>query len=403
MTLCFEKICRTCMAESAELLSIFDKSTTSSVLLPSVKTIKEMLNSLVSLKVINNDGLPRNICLECLNEINRFVRFKHICEQSEKKLRTYVKQLNNSSNTINLNSINAKHSNSADKSNIKEELSDEDSAFLMKNEHEPDIRAEPLPIYIKTSRKRENPSMPYESSNECLNVKFECDLCHKNYPTKRNLRVHMISHSVSFHKCTLCEKQYRRRDQLKVHMRNHSETKKFQCSHCPKGFNVSSSLTKHIRTHTGERPYLCTICGKGFAQSYALDVHIMRHTQTKPFKCEECSFAFVVKQDLIIHMRKHNGERPYVCSICEARFSKSTGLVSHNRVHTGEKPYTCKYCQMQFATQRTMKAHLSTHTDERPFSCEFCNRKFARRRYWVVHQKIHLCKCVDVFKCSIQF
>ncbi|KAF2905261.1 hypothetical protein ILUMI_00912 [Ignelater luminosus] len=55
----FSKICRTCLIEKVNMRPIFDAY------------VADMLMECANVQVVENDGLPKTICLQCLQQVNR--------------------------------------------------------------------------------------------------------------------------------------------------------------------------------------------------------------------------------------------------------------------------------------------------------------------------------------------
>ncbi|KAJ8921028.1 hypothetical protein NQ315_015824 [Exocentrus adspersus] len=82
-TIQINKICRTCLSEEESMRSIF------SIDVAAGETLRlfEMLMSCASVQVMENDGLPSHVCLQCVHYITRAFSFKQLCERSENTLR----------------------------------------------------------------------------------------------------------------------------------------------------------------------------------------------------------------------------------------------------------------------------------------------------------------------------
>ena len=79
-----------------------------------------------------------------------------------------------------------------------------------------------------------------------------CELCGKNCPSARSLRVHMNTHSPDY-----------------------------SCKMCGKTFTLKRYLNDHINiVHERVKKHLCNLCGKSFGRSTNLHDHSMRMHRT---------------------------------------------------------------------------------------------------------------------------
>lgn len=70
------------------------------------------------------------------------------------------------------------------------------------------------------------------NAQKCLTETLQCDICHRVFTTKRNIRRHM-----------------HRMHRFKKIRKNAAESEKHKCTECPKGFPKRSALRDHLRTH----------------------------------------------------------------------------------------------------------------------------------------------------------
>ncbi|XP_051246710.1 zinc finger protein 431-like isoform X8 [Dicentrarchus labrax] len=133
--------------------------------------------------------------------------------------------------------------------------------------------------------------------------------------------------------------------------------RRFRCPVCCKTFKHKRNLNIHMRTHTGVKPFSCSLCSKSFTQKAGLDYHLKTHRGEKPFSCSFCGKSFGQKAHLQSHLTCHTGAKPYGCSICDQSFSRCDILQAHMRTHTGEKPFSCSVCDKRFTRKYQLKIH----------------------------------------------
>lgn len=279
------------------------------------------------------------------------------------------------------------------------------------------------------------------------NRKFECEICHKRFIGKNDLRKHFLIHtnekpyacnecgqnfrqvislknhiackhspglqSKNIYVCDYCKKAFPIKERLKLHLRTHTGDRPYQCDYCKKTFARGGQLIQHMRTHTGSKPYVCHVCNSNFTCSANLKLHMNRHLEIRDFICDICGKSFFrrdalkkhlncyhanvrafhckvcnkeLKGHLPQHMRTHKQDKPHGCAHCGARFTQRSQLTVHQRIHSGEKPYRCEVCWKAFAHSTALKLHKRRHTGEKPFQCVLCNTSFIQ----LPHLKKHM-------------
>lgn len=98
------KICRTCLTETNDLTSIFSAQE----IIEQTIVLSDILMTCASIQVNNlgksgilaitrlfqvskGDGLPENVCLNCVHQMNSAFLFRKLCEKSDTTLRECAK------------------------------------------------------------------------------------------------------------------------------------------------------------------------------------------------------------------------------------------------------------------------------------------------------------------------
>lgn len=124
----------------------------------------------------------------------------------------------------------------------------------------------------------------------------------------------------------------------------------FFCNICEISFQNKKQLTVHLRTHSADRPYVCPVCKKSFRHLNVLRTHSRVHTGEKTqfkinlFKFLQCNFCWI-------------GEKPFSCSICSRAFSHKSTLNEHMNLHSDDRPYACDVCHRRFKQRKSLRAH----------------------------------------------
>ncbi|CAL4075817.1 unnamed protein product, partial [Meganyctiphanes norvegica] len=124
-----------------------------------------------------------------------------------------------------------------------------------------------------------------EKHVNCHNLKEQCDICYKFFPTKRKLQLHQESHKPE---SSLSESPGKEEDT-------------FKCEVCDKKMSTRNTLSKHLRQIHGkvldnpkkpvtvqkEKLFVCNDCSKGFTRSCNLKAHILKAHKKKGDKDDE--------------------------------------------------------------------------------------------------------------------
>ncbi|CAG9112221.1 unnamed protein product [Plutella xylostella] len=250
------------------------------------------------------DNLPKQICFNCLKELENSYSFRRKCQDADKELR------NIDSNNIARKDIKIElkldeegalrlAADDGDKSDFHDfdagEGANENDAY---NELEPLLKKEKKRRIFK--KKRKQPKTPYEYSKMC-------EICGKK---TRNLKSHLDMHATGkAYRCDVCDKRFQFKSGLTIHKAVHNPTPKKTCEVCGKTFHILAQYRRHFVYHANERRHACETCGKRFNTIEILKVHLRMHTDERPFACDECGKTFrtagcVSRHRRIVHKKK---------------------------------------------------------------------------------------------------
>ncbi|XP_060520456.1 zinc finger protein 271-like [Cylas formicarius] len=340
------------------------------------ETVLELIILCASIKIFEEDMLPKVVCAECFVKLKDFREFRNTIINSDVALKKKLSQ-------------------SFPACQIEEVSGQIDSH----DECEKDFN----------NLNHSNP----EKSSSILEP-------HNLYQQTNNDKQQRSTHVKRVYECKACNKVYKKADHYNTHMTKHTGEKKYACEYCQKKFARSYSLVYHRRIHTGEKPHTCDICCKSFATPSNYYIHKKIHNGERKFKCTLCPESFIQSQSLVIHVRRiHTGERPYMCEICSSTFISGSSLLTHKQdVHQSKEPcpicnnmyssrvlkahlrrhqekedgikrFVCDQCGKGFTCSSSRKKHLLIHSGEKPFSCEICNKAFNQNSSLKTHMKIH--------------
>ncbi|XP_055627297.1 gastrula zinc finger protein xFG20-1-like [Toxorhynchites rutilus septentrionalis] len=318
----YNKICRFCLSQD-ECLQILNSSGIN-------ENLVNVVEFIVS-KVDENDGLPNNICIQCVQIVVSYTEFELRCQEAYDILQQ----------------VNRFHTDS-------EEGIDKSS------EH----------VVLHNDIESDHNEIIYESKNE-LTVSEHLSSCAYKSPE-------VLEPDKGI--------QAKVTDSIK---QPGTTVKKGKI--CPVCGKIVSQLSKHLPTHSSVRKYRCPHCSKRFAHDSTCKKHIRSvHLRIKKYHCELCSESFADRSSMRYHdLAKHRNEKKFTCTLCDKSYYTSTGLQQHNSLSHEQRKYRCEECGKMFAMKYHLKEHERTHSDSRPFECTHCSRTFKRVKNLKEHLSTH--------------
>ncbi|XP_012525924.1 zinc finger protein 709-like [Monomorium pharaonis] len=302
----------------------------------------EKLQLCCGVEVLEDDGLPSSICIDCMVKVNVAYEFREQCQKADIELRKLYGKVSRAKVAGNfiatkdqccqteqsfgcnlLDASNLKHNIEINVSNEVNVDKNTVQSNIMKQEQTPDTfeqtrqdpvdiemdlyndgrykQIEPDKIFKKdiyrtrrlTMFKRVTSIENLRNYKERQRLYIKKNVKHENsdseYQTKvRNAHDKTVDRSSKLelrYKCEKCDRFYSSKKSLDRHMSTHND-KEFKCDSCDKQFLCLDKLHKHVSMHKSAKekpkPVLCKICNKSFRKLDTMVRHLNTHKRAYP-------------------------------------------------------------------------------------------------------------------------
>ncbi|CAH2230106.1 jg19582 [Pararge aegeria aegeria] len=425
----FEKTCRTCMKTKSDVTTLISLFGPLKIEDNWSLKLADVLKETITLQITEEDGLPQNLCDECVKNLHIMYTFRNQALNSDNELRKIVSA---SVPIKNEKEVALKHESEFDYSYDE---------FIYNNTHTTKIESsDDLSMYICnicnkkfTKRKR---FLKHLTNHE--DPKVSCSICGKTFHRQTSLNRHLNKHctangisdnlssntvanfgvKVEYEgefKCTACNFIFESQNSLLLHLKEHRnicidlEEQLYGCIKCSISYSSLQQLMNHLANHKGQsdieselleirkevKHHQCPECHMVFEKQRSLASHLKKHKIKMSFKsqklyyCDHCNKGFTLKALLRRHMKLHCGDRPYKCTRCSKSYTRQDQLVMHISKHDGTKRYACSHCDKAFTQLCSLKDHERTHTGETPFLCSQCGKGFSNNSNLRQHLRRH--------------
>ncbi|XP_050555583.1 gastrula zinc finger protein XlCGF26.1-like [Spodoptera frugiperda] len=385
------------------------------------------IRTFLTIEISTDSSLPKQICKECSIKTTELYEFCLSIQESEAKLKSYLKngclQEFYSNLQTNIDSkdektdivfcennyvktedttycevagTNIKEIENIDKcENLKQEdsiddiqdchYSSNDELTLATLKKEEDSQEPNKKIKTKKKLKQKtNEELSNNSNSSTDNIKqFTCLSCLSIFESQNSLIQHYHNEHLKKVKNTAV---------------NYSECNldgniTYSCKTCEHTCNIKKDIIKHVAIHVDERPLICKLCGR----TYKTVPEIIRHSRVHNgvrLQCSyKCGYSTVYQGALKEHENRHLNVYKYTCDKCGVGFHVKTWYEQHQNIHTGLKPYVCDICGHAFHMARYLSAHKSLKHPQsssvKRYICVHCEHKCDSANSLALHLEEH--------------
>ncbi|KAL1491274.1 hypothetical protein ABEB36_011894 [Hypothenemus hampei] len=431
----FDSICRACLLENAELMSIYGLYVENEEKTAKIELIK-MFERHCDIEVNLQDEKPQLICKPCIRVFCEAYAFFDKCMRSNKILDDIlyehkpeqVKTCNELKKNPRKRSRNNRlaccsdleednlgnedddsdwePSRDMDDVSIKQEneseLDEEDS---FSEDHLEDVKSErrttrkKLPLVAK---RRGRPRKIHDHRNDSEAIENQhkelvCRLCNEILPDMNSSIDHydeLHAPKMQVDECIFCErpKLYKKRDNLLYHMGLHSKDS-IKCIPCRKYFRDKESLQQHLNECFKVNSHDSIIKLESDLKSSQSNVTQLSQKELREsqydgaFTCKLCNEKLGEIDFVISHFERDHLD-DLRCIICLRAFTKQVPLF-HLGLHS-KKSHVCRPCRLLFRSKQEFDEHNAKYDHDNSLSCKICGKKFTRNYKKNKHMLSHL-------------
>ncbi|CAB3372859.1 Hypothetical predicted protein [Cloeon dipterum] len=418
-----EKICRLCGVENVTMIAIYD-------VLGRRLSLAEKINAALPIHVSEFDDMPSQICLQCVENVDKMFFFHKKITVTDEKLRVMFNIPDPNADSAKKDILRAVMEDVGIGDDMYDYESDDKDIEVKKEENYSDEEQEEEiddfdvllevddtndeEIHLSAVEQNKDPA------HEAEYAPLVCSTCNHTLKSPEAYVVHQKQHGIRLWHCPLCLVFYSSNIMLKHHwfqihnrsIRNttpHSTEvrnimKKFSsnptkliCKYCKASFEFVHEYRSHImqelrirrQTQKIRTPATikCDYCDEMHTTVAKKQAHMQKsHTEYKPHQCSFCLRKFRVKSSMKAHEDSHREENTSLCTICGYLCSSRVLLRAHMRKHMD--PIPCEICDKVMIPDR-LRAHMKSHKLSRPLKCPHCPSMFRLTRHLKQHLQAH--------------
>lgn len=401
-----DSVCRLCSNQTSSLKSIFS--------FENGRGISDLITILIPIQIDYEDSLPKNICTECLEILQKchdlrdksvksdlFFRsgsFVAVLERQPPDPTDFMK-IEMTEDSIKVEDSIRNCETSCDDFAKCDPLPDCDKEEAVKNaDSDTSMKSEKrfsCPIrqcqqtFSHSTNVRRHVARAHDESQP-----FECEICAYRFKSSRRLDGHRLNFHSSKKKCTdekvklrceICNEEILKQD-MRVHLKTHgldffviTDDGDIKCSACPQKFTMKNNARHHfLNAHSKDLLFPCDLCTFRFKtesklKNHMLQVHEPRFSVEIPNRDEEdvsdCNFCGQKFEGSRLRLERHLllSHKPDLlgllqCHLCDREFAFGKSLHRHILVHRKEKrnesALRCDFCTKKFLSKVKLLKHL---------------------------------------------
>lgn len=380
-----------------------------------------------------DDELPHTICMECAQKVQNVFNFKKLCESSDAKLRTHIKEkcsvIETKPEPTEMFNDTDLHTEiiQVDSIDVRDDLLDEyfdnDEPYASNDsendegdgsDHENDSDYEADENDSDSNPDSENQpnadEFQYANKAKIVGGRYQCEMCEKSLADRRTFLLHMRLHlGKNLKHCDICNRGFAKQNHLDRHKLTHSSTT--TCQYCSEEFETKKQMKQHSCDELEQHKKMKKAEKMKERKN---EIQLKKEKATDSTKVERHKTVVNAKsleeeERILKTAKKTNGR--IQCPICPRTLSHRKILKFHIRSHLGKNLVYCEICNRGFAKgsnlNRHMLIHLTTNSDEEAriiqnatqddgrFNCPYCGKLFLDRQSFRLHIRVHVSKNDD--------
>lgn len=332
-------LCRVCLTVDHNNQCIFSSNWDD----PEGPSGSEKLQLCCGVEVLEDDGLPTSICLDCIVKINVAYELRKQCQKADIELRKlYGKALrtNVAGSFVTKKDQYCQTEQSFGCSLFDTTNLENNAELNVSNE----VNMDKNTVYSNITRE-EQISDAFEQTKQDVLIDTETDLdCGSIYKQVEHDKIvkkdiYRTRRLAMFKRVTSIENLRNHKERQRRYIKKTANVKR-DASDSEYQTKARNACGRTDRATELELQYKCQKCDRFYSSKKSLDRHALTHND-KEFKCDSCDKQFFCLDKLHKHVNLHRVKekpKPVICKICNKSFRKIDTMVRHLNTHKKAYP-----------------------------------------------------------------